>query len=351
MKLFIKILLIILVAASSYAQNASTYFPASTGYKWYYKNTPLDSNNNPQPSLSRYRVDSFAVVANYKGLLASIVRIKDNLLSINQNTPYSDTNYYNFQTTNGWKFLSVSMLPDTVPLPGVMNFFRSLENWYSVFRFAQAVNSEYTLVTKDTTIAFDTLSIPLRAKVKAKRLNDENVSTINGTFLSKKFVVTFGLYFRILVFEYPIVEIPDTTWIASNVWMVKEVIPSANVNLSTIGIPLSFSIPGNMYELTNPNIGVKNISGEIPAGFRLYQNYPNPFNPSTTVKFEVSKANNVSLTVYDVNGREVKTLVNEFLNAGTYSVSFDASGLSSGTYFYTLRAGDYTETKKLLLVR
>lgn len=351
MKNTILIFLFLAFAVTAYSQNASTYFPANTGYKWYYINTPLDSNNNPQQNLARYRVDSFAVVSNYKGLLANVVRIKDNLLTINQNTPYNDTNYYNFQTTNGWKYLSLSMLPDSIPLPGIMEFFRSLENWYSMFRFAQAVNSEYTIVSKDTTITYDTLSVPIRVKVKAKRLNDESVSTVNGTYTAKKFVVTFGVYFRVLIFEYPIVERPDTSWFATDVWMIKEVTPSVNVNLNTIGIPFTFNVPGNVYELTVPNVGVSNISNEVPESFKLYQNYPNPFNPSTKIKFDVKNSSTVSLKVYDLRGREVSTPVNEYLKTGSYSVSFDASKLSSGIYFYTLQADGFRQTKQMLLVK
>lgn len=351
MKLTIKIILFLLIAVTAYSQNASTYFPANTGYKWYYKNIPLDSNNVPQQNLARYRVDSFAVVANYKGLLASVVRVKDNLLAINQNTPYNDTNYYNFQTTNGWKYLAVSMLPDSIPLPGIMEFFRTLENWYSMFRFAQAVNSEYTVLSKDTTITYDTISVPLRVKVKAKRLNDQSVTTINGTYTAKKFVSTFGVYLRVLIFEYPIVERPDTSWFATDVWMIKQVTPSVTANLNTIGVPLSFNIPGNMYELTTPNVGISNISNEVPEAFKLYQNYPNPFNPSTNIRFDVKNASFVSLKVYDVTGKEISTLVNENLKTGSYSVSFNASKLSSGIYFCLLEADGFRQTKQMMLVK
>lgn len=347
----ILILLILFISAYGFAQNANTYFPATTGYKWYYKNIPLDSLNNPMTNLTRYRIDSFAVVADYKGLSASTVRIKDNLLSFNQNTAYNDTNYHNFQTTNGWEYLKTSLISDTIPVPGFLNFLRGLENWYNVYRFANAVNSEYVVFTKDTTIAFDTLTAPIRVKLKVKRLNDETISTVNGNYLSKKFVTTFGLYYRFFILEIPIIERPDTTWIAQNVWMVKKVTPSANVNLSSLGIPITFSVPGNIYELTNPSIGIQNISTEIPAVFSLKQNYPNPFNPSTNVKFSIVKAGDVKVVVYDVRGREVQTLVNERLQAGTYEVTFDGSMLNSGVYFYKLTANGFTDTKRMLLIK
>jgi len=340
----------VMAVQSGFSQNASTYFPASTGYKWYYTNTPLDSLNNPVTNQTRYRIDSFAVVADYKGLLASIVRVKDNLLSFTQNTPYNDTNHYNFQGTNGWKYLNISIIPDTTFIPGLINFFRSMENWYSVFRFANTVGTEYTLVSKDTTISYDTLSIPIRAKIKAKRLADENVSTVNGVYSAKKFVTIFGIYYRFLIFEYPIIERPDTTWIAQNVWMVKEVIPSVNVNLNTVGINYAFNVPGNRYELAAP-VSVNNISSEIPNKFSLSQNYPNPFNPKTVIRFSLSVANVTSLKIYDILGKEIATLVNEKLQPGTYETSFDGSNLTSGVYFYKLTIADFTETKQMLLIK
>jgi len=345
------LLAIYFVCNIAVSQNASTYFPSSTGYKWYYKNIPLDSNNVPQQNLSRYRVDSFAFVSDYKGLSSSTVLLKDNLLTLNQNTPYNDTNRFNFQTTNGWYYVSLATLADSIPIPGLANFFHSLENWYSVFRFAQTINSEYTILTKDTTIAFDTLSLPIRAKLKAKRLNDEIVQTVNGNFNSKKFNITLGLYLRVLIFEYPIFERSDTTWISDGKWMVKKIIPSIRLDLSAFGYPLSTPILGNIYELTNPPIGIENISSEVPAEFSLSQNYPNPFNPSTKIKFNIARTGFTSLKVFDLTGRNLTELVSKTLQPGTYEVDFNAIGLSSGIYFYKLTSGNFTETKKLSIVK
>lgn len=345
------VILLLFITGIGLAQNASTFFPATPGYKWYYKNIPLDSLNNPMTNLTRYRIDSFAVNANYKGLPASIVRIKDNLLSFNQNTPYNDTSWHNFQTTNGWEYLSTAMITDSIPLPGFINFLKGLENWYNVYRYAQAVNSEYIVLTKDTTISIDTISAPIRVKLKVKRLNDETVSTVNGNYISKKFVTTFGLYYRFFILEIPIVERPDTNWIAQNVWVVKKISPSVNVNLSPIGVPFSFSIPGNIYELTNPSIGIQNISSEIPAGFSLKQNYPNPFNPVTNIQFGLSKNEFVSIIVFDILGKEIATLVNEYKQAGTYQVDFKATSLTSGVYFYRMKAGTFTDIKRMTLLK
>jgi len=98
-------------------------------------------------------------------------------------------------------------------------------------------------------------------------------------------------------------------------------------------------------------LSVKRESGAVPKEFVLKQNYPNPFNPATKIGFKVQGSGFTSLKVYDILGREVATLVNETLEAGEYSVSFDATNVTSGVYFYTLKAGNHSITKKMLLLR
>ncbi len=94
----------------------------------------------------------------------------------------------------------------------------------------------------------------------------------------------------------------------------------------------------------------KSVSGNNnPFAFRLYQNYPNPFNPSTTLKFSVPNAGLVKLAVYDVLGKEVDVLVDQYMTAGEYSVAFKGSNLASGVYFYKLTAGNFKDVKKMIL--
>jgi photosystem II stability/assembly factor-like uncharacterized protein len=96
---------------------------------------------------------------------------------------------------------------------------------------------------------------------------------------------------------------------------------------------------------------VKEIPDEIPTSFSLEQNYPNPFNPTTSIGFHVSSFGFVSLKVFDVLGREVATLVDEYKTPGQYQVEFDGGHLSSGVYFYRLHAGHLSETKRMILLR
>jgi hypothetical protein len=96
---------------------------------------------------------------------------------------------------------------------------------------------------------------------------------------------------------------------------------------------------------------VEQLSPTAPKTFLLEQNYPNPFNPSTTIRYQLPVASEVKLEVYDVLGKKIATLVNERQSAGSYQVVWNASGLSSGAYFYRLQAGTFTQTKKMILVK
>ena len=83
----------------------------------------------------------------------------------------------------------------------------------------------------------------------------------------------------------------------------------------------------------------------------MHQNYPNPFNPTTNIIYEVANSGNVEITVYDLIGRKIKTLVNEIKNSGTYEVSFDGSNLTSGVYFYRLQVDGNSVVKQMLLLK
>jgi len=365
-KALLIILSVFLIYSVAKSQNASTFFPANPGYKWFYKNIPLDSNNIPITSLSTYRIDSFAYVSNYKGLSASHVLSKDNLINFNQPAQWNDTFYYNFQTTNGWEYVQNRAFPDTLPaglFDPIISFLNSLENWYNAYRFAQTVNSSYTIFTKDTTFNIDTLNLPLRFSFKGKRMNDEIVSTINGNYNCKKFVFTSGISYLIVLppplpaIEVPIIQRPDSMWFATDIWLVKEIIPSTKIDLTAIGIPVLFPIPGELTELADPSIGIKTVSTEIPQSVNLYQNYPNPFNAETRIRFDIASPNPArngtfaTLKIYDITGREIYTPVSQYLQSGTYEVRLNASALSSGVYFYRLITEYQSLAKQMILAK
>lgn len=127
-----------------------------------------------------------------------------------------------------------------------------------------------------------------------------------------------------------------------------------SINFKVVsGCPVGWagSSTGGIARMKVSGVGVNPISSEIPESYMLQQNYPNPFNPSTNINFSIPQSGFVTLKVYDMSGREVSTLINEVKSAGSYIVGFNASGLSSGAYFYRLEAGNFVETKKMLLVK
>ncbi len=105
------------------------------------------------------------------------------------------------------------------------------------------------------------------------------------------------------------------------------------------------------YTQAGGTIRVDKISSEVPADYHLSQNYPNPFNPKTIINYTLPKSNDVTLTVFDALGREVITLVNEYQTIGSYKVTFDASSISSGIYFYKLITNGFSDTKRMILVK
>ena len=126
----------------------------------------------------------------------------------------------------------------------------------------------------------------------------------------------------------------------------------------------SISIELDLYDAENMSdyseiasaIALGTESELIPTEFALFQNYPNPFNPFTTIQFRVIEPVNVSLNIYDLSGKRIKTLVNSFKNSGKHQVVWDATNnlgqsVAAGMYIYTIQAGDFNQTRKMLLLK
>lgn len=113
----------------------------------------------------------------------------------------------------------------------------------------------------------------------------------------------------------------------------------------------SRALTGEIRYVVSTTTGITNLNTGIPEDYKLSQNYPNPFNPATNIQFAIPENNYVSITVYNSQGKEVTKLVNGEYAAGSYIAKWDASGMSSGVYFYTIKAGNFSQTKKLLLVK
>ncbi|MCH7773257.1 MAG: T9SS type A sorting domain-containing protein [Bacteroidetes bacterium] len=247
--------------------------------------------------------------------------------------------------------------------------FLSFEDWYSLYRFDEDVNQDYTLFSTDTTITIDGTEIPLRFEFIGTRLQDETLNTDIGTFECKKFLIERGLSFLIILppplppIAIPIAFINDTIWIAADNWIVQSIIPTTEIDLSLLGGGIFF-LPGLQSKIIDDITDV-NDDYSVPVEFDLFQNYPNPFNPSTKIRFTIptsplnpspyqgegQRERLVTLKVFDILGNEIITLINKELPAGEYDFTFDASELSSGIYFYKLKAGSFIVTKKMVLIR
>ena len=137
-------------------------------------------------------------------------------------------------------------------------------------------------------------------------------------------------------------------------WIVDTGNLSSKLNALFIKDGYGWAVGENGLVLRNTDAGtvwVENENKTIPVAFRLDQNYPNPFNPSTKIKYLIPQSSNVVIKVYDILGNEIETLVNEEKQIGTYEITWYAENLPSGVYFYQLRAGDFVETKKMLLIK
>ena len=125
------------------------------------------------------------------------------------------------------------------------------------------------------------------------------------------------------------------------------------LNLKVLSAPVnrdpidSLQVLYNNWLLTN----IRNVENEVPKNAMLYQNYPNPFNPNTNIKFSLINNSSVTLKVYNSLGKEVSVLVNEVLKSGTYEVTFYAENLPSGVYYYRLDAGEFKDTKRMVILK
>lgn len=140
------------------------------------------------------------------------------------------------------------------------------------------------------------------------------------------------------------------SWGATNPTLT-EVKPDGSIALE-IDLPQNiFTYRAFKYKLGPEPLGIEPVNNVIPQKFSLGQNYPNPFNPVTKISFNLPEAGYTSVDIYDILGRKLNSLVNSRLQAGEYEISFDASRLSSGVYYYRISSGDFAQTKKMMLIK
>ncbi len=138
--------------------------------------------------------------------------------------------------------------------------------------------------------------------------------------------------------DYDTPYLPDSIRIYIDIY---DEAPTTSTGIAFVD-DLRLSGPVDVKETTN---------SQTPASYKLFQNYPNPFNPSTKIKYSIPQESSVTITVFDVLGNNIETLVNENKPVGKYEVVFDASNLPSGVYYCRIKAGEFVETKKMILLR
>lgn len=355
--IFIQILLVGIVSIN--AQNASSYFPEIDGFKWKYETYNLDENQNRVQNSKRIRIDSLVGTGNFFDRISELILSKTAPEGEVQNTVFRDSSYLSFNGSIASLYFNLLSLLDSAELGGVSlsDLSHRYSGWYDLFRFAEPVNSKYELFEIDTVVNYEGIDVNVIGSISGVRSDDEIVNTPAGNFLCKKFVLTIVITIKIHfipgipVYEETLISIPQTMYISEGHWTVKEFRPTVkSEDLSLLGIE-SFTVFGaetNLIETEEPTSVYDEF---IPLSFELKQNYPNPFNPSTVISYKLSERSKVSLIVYDILGREVAVLLNEFKQAGNYQVEFNAEGLSSGIYYYRLEAGNYNQTRKMNLLK
>jgi hypothetical protein len=178
-------------------------------------------------------------------------------------------------------------------------------------------------------------------------------ANFRGVFSDKLYYIELAnIITEVKTFNYVNASSQDTVWapmsspttetIAKGIGIISEM----NWDFAYFklyGMRINGKVYGKFTSIVNRKKTVK--------GFALYQNYPNPFNPSSTIKFAIPKSENVTIKLFDILGREVDTIVNEYKNAGTYEIIFNGIGLSSGIYFYRIYAGEHFGTKEMILLK
>lgn len=174
-----------------------------------------------------------------------------------------------------------------------------------------------------------------------------NKRTINIKGQSHSHIFQAGDRIRVIVTNLDTAP-PDSTFLATNPFVLPVLINSTNTmylnNSMYLDLPVK-TTAGNQV------LALKDEEATQPYAFSLRQNYPNPFNPVTTIEFSIPNSAKVELKVYDLLGREVATLVNEYKQAGNYNIQFNALSLASGVYFYKITAGSFQDVKKMILIK
>jgi len=256
----------------------------------------------------------------------------------------SDSSYFPLANSNEWTYSATIMSPitnsvtDTVRIHGLLYY----KIGYEFFR--ESGNKIYYLKKDSTEILLYNFDVKAGESWNIQTDAECKYGTMVTMYSRNDTVkVPAGVFTNCIHFKYKKVCMDAglyESWYAKGIGEVK-------YHTDNLAGLLEYNLASyKLNTTTNVLIGQnENVS------YSLFQNYPNPFNPSTKINFNVSKSVFVTIKVYDLLGREVTTLVNENKPAGDYSIQFDGSKLVSGIYFYRMQAGDFVQSKKLVLLK
>jgi N-acetylneuraminic acid mutarotase len=287
-----------------------------------------------------------------------------------QNQDFHSTDVYSYIQGNGFSFQdSIKLFDDGLHHDGAAN-----DNFYGGTKWLSGLNEDFfevelkTIDLTKSTINWYSFSekFTTAGPLKVDSIVSDSIS--NYRYSIKPYIRNNGTQTQIE--NITIRLICDDPW-ATTVYPYQrpcpDIAPGQIVGLSQLfavaydsatfpgyfNLRFEISSSGIPYWLDSIETIVTRIKDElpIPLVFYLTQNYPNPFNPSTTIKYQLPHRSNVSLKIYDIIGNEIAELVNEEQEVGYYNAEFNAAKLSSGVYFYRLKAGSYVETKKMILLK
>jgi len=282
---------------------------------------PLAVGSLKQLNFGMYRSTDGGSIWNYVGLLSPF-----HIAITNSGVIFAGDRYGRFRSTDNsstWQMLNLST--------GGIGFTRNSSDHIFAFGLTRALRS-----TDDGNTWSPFCTLPVNTMVFNSEC-EAFVGNPNGVFQSTD---------------------DGVTWIAINEGLTTPFVRSLEITANRYLFAASYSAgTGVLFRSVNRITDVEQESAGLPTTFVLSQNYPNPFNPATRIKFTLSSQERdgvrslVTLKVFDVLGREVRTLVNENLQPGSYETTFDARGLASGVYFYRMKAGAFVQTRKLLLLK
>ena len=347
------------VCGSSFQINGIIYKTTNAGDNWFTLNTPFGMNYDDMSVLNEDTI----WVADDNSLNGGIYRTTnggqnwtqqyfnpsnnpDKIYMYNSNIGFFSTGFQLFKTTNSGFNWSV------IPSEGgfsYMYFKDSLNGWKAAGDIKKTTNGGLNWQAQTLPVGG---IIQVSSLIEFFQVNNDTLWGVGGT-------VRYGpgnerglIYKTSNGGENWGYQIPDTV---IHLWKYY------NIDFSNKLNGWSFVPNSNVHTVTGGNdttyyTGINHASNKIPTGFKLYQNYPNPFNPTTNIRFEIPKTSFVKLIVYDILGKEVATLVNEKLSSGTFEVDWpaptgNATGYTSGVYFYRIETKDFSETKKMLLIK